>query len=292
VTFQNSILAVNAGANCGSGAVADSGHNLSFGAGGCPTTFASADPNLGALQYNGGPTQTIALGPGSAAIDQVPAAGAGCPKTDQRGLKRPSGKACDIGAYEVTPPTLVQGKPRATGPHSVAIPVTVTANSATASVTIAGLRSTVAHVSGLTPTTVTLTVSGLNLSRAYADTIVATSSDGSVASLTRAFRVPVVSALRLARKTITYVDDEAATTTFVLLRHGRGVMRGGVCVAKGHGRRGKACQWIVVATFTHHDRRGRNRVRRSVGSGRYRLMVTPDNGSATGLTVTGTFTLR
>jgi hypothetical protein len=42
----------------------------------------------------------MALVPGSAAINQVPATGAGCPKTDQRGVKRPQGPACDIGAFE------------------------------------------------------------------------------------------------------------------------------------------------------------------------------------------------
>jgi len=55
--------------------------------------------NLGALQNNGGLTQTIALGANSDAID----AGnpASCPTTDQRGVARPQGSACDIGAYEL-----------------------------------------------------------------------------------------------------------------------------------------------------------------------------------------------
>jgi hypothetical protein len=49
---------------------------------------------------NGGPTDTIALLPGSLAIDVVPAAV--CPATDQRGFTRPDfGEAfCDVGAYE------------------------------------------------------------------------------------------------------------------------------------------------------------------------------------------------
>jgi hypothetical protein len=68
------------------------------------------DPLLGLLQDNGGPTQTLALLPGSPAID----AGAltGCTKdvagltpltTDQRGAPRPypAGGRCDIGAFEV-----------------------------------------------------------------------------------------------------------------------------------------------------------------------------------------------
>ena len=57
-----------------------------------------ADPLLGPLQDNGGLTQTMALLPGSPAIN----AGddANCPSSDQRGVERPQGNHCDIGAYE------------------------------------------------------------------------------------------------------------------------------------------------------------------------------------------------
>jgi len=56
------------------------------------------DPLLGPLADNGGFTLTHALLEGSPAID------AGdpetCPETDQRGVLRPQGEGCDIGAYE------------------------------------------------------------------------------------------------------------------------------------------------------------------------------------------------
>lgn len=55
------------------------------------------------LKNNGGPTQTLALLAGSPAIDQVPLAFCGS-TTDQRGVKRPQGPACDMGAYEYVPP--------------------------------------------------------------------------------------------------------------------------------------------------------------------------------------------
>ena len=64
----------------------------------------TGDPMLGPLANNGGPTQTMALQSGSQAID----AGddANCPTTDQRGVTRPQGIHCDIGAFEyVFPPT-------------------------------------------------------------------------------------------------------------------------------------------------------------------------------------------
>jgi uncharacterized protein YcfL len=56
------------------------------------------DPLLGPLQDNGGFTPTMALEVGSRALD----AGndANCPATDQRGVTRPQGSHCDIGAYE------------------------------------------------------------------------------------------------------------------------------------------------------------------------------------------------
>jgi hypothetical protein len=40
---------------------------------------------------------------GSPAIDLVPSTGAGCAATDQRGITRPQGSACDAGAYEAVP---------------------------------------------------------------------------------------------------------------------------------------------------------------------------------------------
>ena len=58
----------------------------------------NADPLLDLLQDNGGYTQTMALDVGS------PAIGAGnnpdCYQSDQRGVSRPQGDRCDIGAYE------------------------------------------------------------------------------------------------------------------------------------------------------------------------------------------------
>ena len=61
---------------------------------------------LGPLQDNGGPTMTHALLPGSVAIDAIPEVDCvnaeGEPlTTDQRGVARPQGPACDVGAFEL-----------------------------------------------------------------------------------------------------------------------------------------------------------------------------------------------
>ena len=61
--------------------------------------YFTTDPMLGEPAYNGGPTQTCALGEGSSAIDS----GITIAKVsiDQRGIGRPKGSGYDIGAYEV-----------------------------------------------------------------------------------------------------------------------------------------------------------------------------------------------
>jgi CSLREA domain-containing protein len=112
VHVLNTILAENSGGNCG-GAVTSFGYNLDDAA---SCGFAEAGDlaglpaNLGPLADNGGGTFTHALLPGSPALE----AGddASCRPTDQRGVSRPQGLHCDIGAFEsetpatATPPSV------------------------------------------------------------------------------------------------------------------------------------------------------------------------------------------
>jgi len=65
-----------------------------------------ADPLLGGLGDYGGFTQTLPLLPGSAAIDSGD--DTICPESDQRGVVRPQGAGCDMGAYESRGFTLTQ----------------------------------------------------------------------------------------------------------------------------------------------------------------------------------------
>ncbi|MFY9820782.1 MAG: CSLREA domain-containing protein [Thermoanaerobaculia bacterium] len=62
-----------------------------------PGDLSNVNPLLGPLANNGGPTDTYALLTGSPAIDAGVTA---CQPTDQRGVSRPQGPACDIGAFE------------------------------------------------------------------------------------------------------------------------------------------------------------------------------------------------
>ncbi len=72
--------------------------NEDVGTGGASSDIISADPLLGPLAWNGGPTRTHALLPGSPAIDAASPDVA--PDFDQRGMARPQGASFDIGAYE------------------------------------------------------------------------------------------------------------------------------------------------------------------------------------------------
>jgi hypothetical protein len=109
-TLQNSIVANNSGGNCFN-SVTSNGYNLSSD-GTCTLNNTgdvnNTDPMLGPLQYNGGPTQTMALPSGSPAIDAGNPGGCTDGKghlltTDQRGQPRPDKEdtgGCDMGAYE------------------------------------------------------------------------------------------------------------------------------------------------------------------------------------------------
>jgi len=108
-TVQNTIVANNSGENCG-GTIINGGNNLDSGSS-CGWGFNSGsmsdtDPRLGQLAANGGPTQTMklltrfspspAIDAGNASIcNASPVSG-----MDQRGVLRPLGAGCDIGAYE------------------------------------------------------------------------------------------------------------------------------------------------------------------------------------------------
>ena len=182
IAITDSIDASNAGSNC-FGDQIDGGDDLSFGDTTCPG--GNGDPKLGPLRDNGGPAPTSDLGPGSAAIDGVPATGAGCPATDERGLPRPSGTACDIGAFELTPPAATTGAATAVTATTATVSGTATANQSAATTafdtgtsTQYGTQATAQGVTGLTGASVSANLTGLTPSTTYHFRLTVVSPDG------------------------------------------------------------------------------------------------------------------
>lgn len=234
----NVLVADNTGDNCTDVAAdASQGHNLSddatclFTAAGDQTKL---DAKLGPLQNNGGPTWTHALLAGSPAIDS--ASNASCPAIDQRGVVRPQGVACDIGAYEftattaflaVTPQTLTfaavagANPPPAQGFQIANTGVGVLNWTASEGVSWLSLDKT----SGTAPATVNLAVDTTNLTPGNysgAITISASSANGSPQTVSVALQV--VSAANLLRNG----DFEAGPTGWTeTSSQGRALIRQG-----------------------------------------------------------------
>jgi len=106
------------GAGCAAVVANSEGHNYEQGADTCglrgPTDVVSgASAGLGALDVNGGPTLTEAPAETSPLLDAIPAASPRCGGVDQRGVSRPQGVGCDIGAEERTVVASTQGSPGA-----------------------------------------------------------------------------------------------------------------------------------------------------------------------------------
>ena len=109
-TLTNTIVSGNTNGDCrlwfgvpNGGSITSGGHNID-GDGTCQLTATgdkpSTNPKLAALALNApGQTSTMAIDNTSPAWNTAGAAA--CPATDQRGVTRPQGPACDIGAYEL-----------------------------------------------------------------------------------------------------------------------------------------------------------------------------------------------
>jgi len=142
VALQSSIIAANVApsfANCATSGGGTSGYDfgefdteqstdLVYGSR-CSTisqggdTYLQGNPRLGPLQANGGPTETMALLPGSPAIDALSAKDctdlSNPPQkltVDQRGFSRPdrAGGRCDLGAFESSAPKPPKSRARPT----------------------------------------------------------------------------------------------------------------------------------------------------------------------------------
>jgi hypothetical protein len=112
VQLLNTIVASGMSSRACGGRVTSTGHNLDSD-GSCGLNrlgdLPDTDPILGPLANNGASTETHALLGDSPAIDAGD--NNACPATDQRGVPRPQGTACDIGAFEFDPEAVVWRRP-------------------------------------------------------------------------------------------------------------------------------------------------------------------------------------
>jgi hypothetical protein len=328
VKLQNSIVADNRSYqtdlsaaysdNCAAAATSQ-GHNLSndasCGLSGTGDHQGALVP-LGPLADNGGPTDTQAPAPGTIAVD----AGAGCPAEDQRGVSRPRGAACDIGAYEVARP--LAGTAAASGitfgGATLNGTVDPSARETTAvfeygTTTSYGSRvelGIVGSAIGSVPVSVLLT--GLRQGATYHYRLVATNAEGSTAGVDQAFTTldkvkPVLSLLRVLPglfhrakgATLSFKLSEPATITFRVDRVLRGVRRRGNCVVRKRRARGKPCTRYVQVpgSFAQTGAEGRNTLHfdarvggRLLFPGAYRLRGSPrDKAGNVGKTVVAAF---
>jgi hypothetical protein len=154
---------------------------------------------LGLLADNGGPTMTMALHPGSPAVD----AGVSLPDvtTDQRGISRPQGSAPDIGAFEVQFALVVTAQPPGSITAGSGFGLTVTAEDSSGNVETS-YNGTVAVALASNPGGATLggtlvataqsgvaTFSGLTLAKAGTGYTLRVSASGLTSATTNAFNV-------------------------------------------------------------------------------------------------------
>ncbi len=211
--MQDGLLTGNTGGNCSGGGFSGA-NNLQFGDSTC-AGVALGNPLLGALANNGGPTQTMALGAGSAAI------GAGnigtCAATDQRGVARTG--VCDAGAYQASTGAANQTltfPAQAPSSHAFAASGTFAINPLATSATPNSGNAIV--YSSLTP--VVCSVNGTSVTMISAGTCTLAANQAGNASYNAAAQVTQNVAIGVASQAITFTSappvNPAVTGTYTV----------------------------------------------------------------------------
>ena len=281
------------------GTLTSHGHNLDSGKT-CGFTqtgdVAGVNPRLAQLAQNGGPVPTVALLAGSPAINA--GNNAACPATDARGIARPQGGVCDIGAYEYAPPTLSLGSPTGVAATTATVQGTITPN----------LRDTTYHFnygtttaygystastdvgSGTAAVPVTAPLTGLLPNTTYHYELLATNGDGTSTTADGTFTTlpattqtpPRLSAVGQSPRrwaetsaqrrtkttakltvgtTFSFRLNESAKVTLTFTESGAGRRVGTRCVAEtGKNTRRAQCN-LPRGTVTVAGRSGRNTLR-------------------------------
>jgi CSLREA domain-containing protein len=299
VTLRNTIVSDGC-----SGAVASQGHNLDAGAS-CGFValgdLQATDPRLGPLANNGGSIglPTMALLAGSRAIDAGD--NAACPTTDARGVSRPQGAVCDIGAYENAPAALSLGAVTSITAHTATLAGSVNPNLRDAiyhfeyGTTAAYGTSTPASDAGAgnTPIGITAGLTGLAPGTTYHYRLVATNPDGTSSTRDATFTTTPLGALpsppvltsvsqsskrwiesnakpRISRRaklpigtTFAFTLNETARVSFLFTQRVSGRRVAGRCVrpTRRNGHRPRCGLSVTRGTLTFTGHAGRNKVR-------------------------------
>jgi predicted outer membrane repeat protein len=309
-TYQNSVFVDNGSA--GTDNICDEGgsaHNVSLGHNVLDVSDADCNltvtgdrtnvttANLSPLANHGGPTATYLPEPGSSLIGAGSASG--CPLLDQRGLSRPAGSACDIGAVEVIAPLATSGAATSVTTSSATLNgtaagdglgswyfqwgTTTTYGSQTASQGLASLSSVpiTAQLTGLQPATTIhyrVVTSDPDGTTYGADETFTTSALPSTGTSTTASVAPILS--RLAQSTrrwrvrvlhgrdrgkggtnFSFTLSETASVTLQFERPVPGHRSGHRCVAGKPARHGVKCTADVLFASLHPaTKAGQNRV--------------------------------
>jgi hypothetical protein len=251
------------------------------------------NPQLGPLQANGGALMTQAIAQGSPAVD----AGASCPATDERGIARPQGAACDIGAYELALPGVVTGPASAVGEHSATLSGTDSNPDFLGglgffqfgvSASYGSSSAGAAIGAGVLGNPFSAVVTGLKPATTYHYRAVASNSGGTIAGADATFTTKgasnAASALVLNRLALSpshlrslrghgaslasargaklsYHLSDAAKTTLTVLRVRSGFHVGRRCLAslpRGHKGHARHCSLLsTVGSFSHQDTAGK-----------------------------------
>lgn len=200
MVVTNSVVDGGENGNCsGAAAIADGGGNLRFPASdpSCPAGFTYGDPLLGAAADNGGATLTMKPGSGSAALDSADLAD--CALADQRGVLRPAGAGCDVGAFELAPPGAATGPAAQVVPDAATLTGTVVNQHAGSSArfeygtSLAYGSSVQVGVGAATGgQAVSARLTGLTPSTTYHYRLVVTNADGTAESADGTFTTPAV----------------------------------------------------------------------------------------------------
>lgn len=133
VSMEGTLLSNAPQPDCAGGVPTDGGYNLaddaSCGLTGSGSTNSVAGLSLGSLGPYGGPNQTMPPSSASSAVDRIPGGDTAlCTGTDERGVPRPQGPGCDVGAVELAPTkvSLSASPSPATVGQNVSIKMTVT----------------------------------------------------------------------------------------------------------------------------------------------------------------------